>query len=76
MAVAQPRSCTTRLLRAPNPHPPTPSPSRPPPLSTDHPSQVLGLLAAAGAVLALMLRFGKHLVDAPRLRPDLASPWQ
>ena len=37
--------------------------------------QVLALLAAAAAVVALMFRFGKYLVDAPRLRPDLAQPW-
>lgn len=37
--------------------------------------EVAALLAAAALVLALMFRFGRLLVDAPRLRLDLVHPW-
>jgi hypothetical protein len=38
-------------------------------------SQVFAPLLFGAAVGALTLKNGKHLVDAPQLRPDLTHPW-
>ena len=39
-------------------------------------AQQVGLLVlVAGIVLRTMMKFGKHLVNIPNLRPDLAVPW-
>ena len=37
--------------------------------------QVAAPLLLAGAVLALTMQRGKHLVDKPMLQPELATPW-